>query len=125
LKPGRILHLWLPPVVFMAALFLYSSTAGVPTPIRLPDKLLHMAAYTLLGILFLRAFHGGIPNRIELWKGTAAVACTVAYGGLDEYHQRFVPGRVSDVGDFLADLAGALLAAVLLAIWIRYAARKP
>jgi VanZ family protein len=34
---------------------------------------------------------------------------SVVYGVMDEYHQRHVPGRISDVNDLLADAGGALL----------------
>jgi VanZ family protein len=34
---------------------------------------------------------------------------SVVYGVLDEYHQKFVPGRTADVYDLLADTGGALL----------------
>ncbi|MBN1400110.1 MAG: VanZ family protein, partial [Anaerolineae bacterium] len=42
------------------------------------------------------------------------------YALLDEAHQRFVPGRWSSWRDWLADLAGILIAMILLVTWIRY-----
>jgi len=36
------------------------------------------------------------------------------YGGMDEFHQHFVPGRSVDVYDFLADTIGALIAIVFI-----------
>jgi len=120
----RLLHLWLPPAAFMALLFLSSSTGDVSLPLPVPDKLLHLAAYAVLGFLFLRAFHGGIPGALRLRPALLAIFCTASYGGLEEFHQRFVTGRVSDLADFVADLAGALLATALLAAWVSYAPGK-
>ncbi len=125
MKTVRFLHLWLPPAAFMALLFLVSSTGDLMLPLAFPDKLLHLAAYTVLGLLFLRALHGGIPNALRLLPVSLAVVCTAAYGGLDEFYQGFVDGRIRDPYDFAADLAGALLATVLLAAWIKCFRGRP
>ena len=109
----------------MALLFLVSSTGDLMLPLAFPDKLLHLAAYTVLGLLFLRALHGGIPNALRLLPVSLAVVCTAAYGGLDEFYQGFVDGRIRDPYDFAADLAGALLATVLLAAWIKCFRGRP
>ncbi len=105
----------------MALLYLASSSSGLILPVRLPDKFLHLIAYTVLGLLFLRAFHGGVPAGLRWLPTVLAVAATAVYGGLDEFHQGFVGGRVREAADFVADLAGALLAVVVLAAWIRIA----
>ncbi|WP_138120885.1 VanZ family protein [Bathymodiolus heckerae thiotrophic gill symbiont] len=39
---------------------------------------------------------------------SSLVFCSV-YGMLDEWHQSFVPGRMSDINDWLADTVGAML----------------
>jgi VanZ family protein len=41
-----------------------------------------------------------------------AIVLAIAYGVSDEFHQRFVPGRSSDVYDVLADAEGAAAAAL-------------
>jgi VanZ family protein len=40
--------------------------------------------------------------------------------GFDEWYQSFVPGRSSDFRDFLADLAGGLLAIGIFILWSRW-----
>lgn len=125
MKAARLLHLWLPPALFMALLYLASSTDDLPGIARFPDKLMHLLAYTVLGLLFLRAFHGGIPAALRALPSTAAVLATGVYGGLDEFHQGFVAGRVRDHLDFAADLLGALLAVAVLALWVRFVRGKP
>ena len=109
----------------MALLYLASATDDLPTVPHFSDKLMHLLAYTVLGLLFLRAFHGGIPAGLRLLPSTAAVLATGTYGALDEFHQGFVAGRVSDPRDFAADLLGALLAVLLLALWVRFFRGRP
>ena len=82
------------------------------------DKLLHVAAYFVLGCLTLGAMRAGpvgyAPGRVAL-----AILLAGLYAGLDEYHQSFVPGRHASVYDFLADLTGVLLGVGLLSLWAR------
>jgi VanZ family protein len=75
------------------------------------DKLIHLAAYAVLGVLACRAF-----ATLPCLKGTfvlfmAAFIFTLVFGLSDEWHQSFVPGRMADGWDLLADAAGALLGA--------------
>jgi VanZ family protein len=41
------------------------------------------------------------------------------YGATDEFHQRFVPHRSADAGDWMADTAGAVLGALLAWLVLR------
>lgn len=107
------LHLWAPVVFYAAAIFYVSSMSqppGVPGPIS--DKWLHAVAYAGLAWLLARALSLGRPERVT-WQMTAgAVLLASAYGATDEWHQAFVPGRLADVRDFMADAVGAGLGAV-------------
>jgi VanZ family protein len=94
----------------MAAIFVESSFSTLP---HLPellswDKLQHTAAYLLGGVL---AAHAVRPSR--RWA-VLVVAIVSLYGVSDEIHQAFVPGRSSDVFDWVADTTGALLAVALV-----------
>ena len=103
----------------MALLYLASAISDLNAPLVVSDKLLHLAAYTVLGLLLLRAFHGGMPAELRVLPTMLAVVVAVIYGGLDEIHQGFVAGRNSDPADFTADIGGALLAVVVLAVLVR------
>ena len=112
---------WLHPFSMLLAaawagvIFLLSSQSGMDTPPLFPhaDKVLHALAFGLLGFLVLGGLRPGKRGYrgVQLWS---AVAITTGYGILDEIHQHFVPGRMPDVLDVLADLAGAMLGAGLL-----------
>lgn len=78
------------------------------------DKWAHFFVYGLLGTLVFRAVDG---RRSAVWL---ALAATSLFGATDELHQYFVPGRSSDVVDWLTDTAGAALAIGLYAHWAWY-----
>jgi len=82
-------------------------------PAFLPlDKVAHFVEYAVLAFLALRS--------VERLVRKCAVAWTFAFAAVfavvDEYHQKFIPGRQFDVVDLVADLAGAAMALVLILI---------
>lgn len=101
---------WIGVAAWAALLFGLSSlpAGATPTaPISFPgdDKVVHAALYAVLGGLL----------RVALGRAGPAVAFAAAFGVTDELHQAFVPGRDADALDWLADVVGALLGAVLAA----------
>lgn len=60
----------------------------------------HFLVYAVLGALLAwAARRTGTPLGIALAAG-------IAYAASDEWHQSWVPGRSSDVGDWIADALG-------------------
>src|SRR5262245_36894638 len=100
----------------MALIFhLSSESAPLPQVTSIVwDKLLHVVEYGVLAILFYRALSGEGLN--GLTSALLALAATSLYGASDEWHQMFVPLRSSDVGDWVADTAGAALAVAAYAV---------
>lgn len=70
------------------------------------DKLVHLATYATLGLLLAAGFSGRRP--------LLASGLAFAIGVIDEAMQAFYPGRHADLGDLGADLAGALVAALIV-----------
>jgi VanZ family protein len=101
----------------MAVIFFLSSLSDAPLPPGMSDKSGHGLGYMVLGLTLVRAMAGGLPRRITWNVALGAIAITVGYGVLDEFHQSFVPGRSSDVADLYADAAGATAGAVLCWAW--------
>lgn len=103
-------------LAWMALLFLLSHQPALPTPqlFAHQDKLFHAVAYGVLGALLLAAQRAPASGyrRQQVLLGTAIASL---YGISDEFHQYFIPGRQTDVLDWLADTLGALTAASLLA----------
>ena len=105
-------------LAWMALLFYLSHQPSLETPMLFPaqDKLLHAGVYAVLGLLLLTAQ----PRQTQgyNWKQVGiSVSIASLYGISDEIHQYFVPGRSSEVLDWVADSLGALIAAALLA-WL-------
>ena len=96
---------WAPPLCWAALILLATSVPNpnLPSPGRL-DLLAHVGMYGVLGFLAARA--AAAPRLAAL--ALVAVACS-AFGALDEWHQRFIPGRFAGVDDWGADTLGALL----------------
>lgn len=65
------------------------------------DKVAHAGLFGVLAALLLLA---GL-------RPLAAVLVATAWGGADELHQMFVPGRHPDLLDLVADASGAIVAA--------------
>jgi VanZ family protein len=82
------------------------------------DKLIHLGAFMGLGILTYRALRNQdrfptLASHAFLWT----VILATVYGAFDETHQIFVPGRMADVMDWLADVSGVFVAVLLEWIW--------
>jgi VanZ family protein len=107
----RRVLLWGPPLLYASLIFHLSSESNpLPELTSLVwDKALHLSEYAGLALLLCRACRG------EGMRWSAAIASAVllasAYASTDEWHQRFVPARQSDVLDWLADTIGATVGA--------------
>jgi len=132
----RLKH-WLPAIsvailisVFSTHFFSYQETARVIMPIlqwlfplasHHTLYLMHVAIRKLahiteFGAFSIAVFHG-VRGERPGWKfewALATLLIAVAYGGLDEWHQSFVPMREARVRDVVIDATGALLAQVLV-----------
>ena len=87
-------------------------------------KLAHITEFAGFSIA---VFHGVRGNRGG-WRLNWAV-CTVliavAYAGLDEWHQSFVPLREARVRDVVIDATGALLTQVLVWAYAKWYRTSP
>lgn len=115
----RILSLLLA-LAWMAGIYWISSQPGIQSDLDIPglDKIFHAGAYGLLAGLWLLALSPGERGYSGLQLGLAAGIASL-YGITDEWHQRFVPGRMADGWDLVADATGALLAVLILQFWCR------
>lgn len=102
---------------YCVLIFVLSHRPTLPMPMLFPhqDKLHHLVAYAVMGLLAWRAFSWRLRGYRELALVTV-IFCSF-YGVTDEYHQSFIAGRDSDVVDWLADTAGAAVATMML--WYR------
>ena len=80
-------------------------------------KWAHFTEYFILSLLVLRAIRAGRPGTRFAWA-LVVVAIVLCYASLDEFHQRFVPGRTAAVGDVLIDTSGGIAAQLIVALVI-------
>ena len=75
-------------------------------------RLAHILEYTVLALLFYRAWS---------WRSSlkSALLGSFAYALSDEVHQLFVPGRAFQIPDLLLDLLGILIASGLVLVVTR------
>ena len=117
---------WLPLIAYCLLIYIQSS---YPTPESLPsfefsDKLLHFAAYAVMGILFYRAYQTlPIKNNIQLLLLLSLISACL-YGISDEIHQSFVPERDGSLLDVVADMLGAVCGIYLYHLWVIYLGSK-
>jgi VanZ family protein len=72
---------------------------------QMNDKALHFGAYCGLSFLL-----GCTLLRRRSWKGFLLVlAIIAAYGVFDEWSQIWVPHRIPDVSDWVADISGGIV----------------
>lgn len=78
------------------------------------DKLVHFICFG--GLCFWVSFGCNLQTTNKIWIPVLIVSL---YGGIDEFHQSFTPGRSVSVFDWLADTTGAVMGAlVFLAVVI-------
>lgn len=124
MKRHKLIGLWLPAAVCMAAIFTLSSFPSLPEPPGFHglDKPEHYIAYSCLSLLVFRAVRG-IWYRWSLASvALVAVFVSAFYGITDEVHQIFVPPRCCEFLDWVADLLGSIsgvIIALIIAIIIR------
>jgi VanZ family protein len=127
LKLKRFLIYWLPLILY--CLFIYIQSAN-PSPEQIPsipffDKVLHFAAYGIMGILFYRAYQTlRIKNNIKMLMLLSMVSASL-YGISDEIHQSFVPFREAEVADAIADIIGAVSGVLLYQLVVVSRIEKP
>jgi VanZ family protein len=99
-------------LAMLTGIFILSNQPSLdilPPLFPMQDKVLHAGEFFLLGISLLL-------NR-DLWHRGHTLLFVFAFGalwgGLDEFHQSFIPGRDCCLADFGADIVGLALAMTL------------
>lgn len=69
----------------------------------LPDYILHVVEFAVLGILTWRVFRRWF---VRGQIGLALLFCAF-FGAFDEFHQLFTPGRMCELKDLIVDVIGA------------------
>lgn len=109
--PARLFRS-LPALLWMAAIFYWSSQTSLPIDGQpasaLFHRVAHLVVYAILALL--------VRFAVEGWPAPQwlALAITIAYGVSDELHQALVPSRTGTLRDVLLDSAAASVTLLLL-----------
>lgn len=105
---------WLPPLIWAGVILLGTSLPQDVVPVQTSDidKFLHFTIYTVFAFLLTRQISEDTTRGRAVF---GAVLIAAAFAAADEWHQRFIPGRFPELADWMADVAGAVLGAVIYA----------
>lgn len=114
--------LYIPLVLYWFTLLLLTSlpSSAMP-PTELSDKIQHFLAFFGLGFLLNLALY--FEQKYPLLNRYPALFTFIAgaaYAALDEIHQKFIPGRMCDILDWVADVIGLTIGIILINILIRF-----
>ena len=108
------LNLWLPVIVWAGLIFYLSSIPDLRSPFNefwdtVLRKIAHMAEFCILFLLLFRALDNLSKKRKIFW----ALLFSILYAFSDEWHQKFVFGRVSSLIDISIDSFGAIIGCII------------
>jgi VanZ family protein len=83
-------------------------------------KSAHFCSYGFLGALAFFSWRATLPARPRWTVRWCLLALLVAVtaGGLDEFHQIFLPSRTASVRDVFIDMMGAIFFQLAIALWM-------
>jgi VanZ family protein len=102
---------WIITLCYMGSIFFISSKSNIDIPALTInfDKVLHACAYMVLAFLSYISLN---KSGINKYAFIIALLFASIYGITDEFHQSFVPGRDSSIGDVIADFSGAMIGCI-------------
>ncbi len=112
---SKKLYYWLPPLLWMAIIFYFSSFPKVSITENtlyafIFFKTLHIIEYAILYFLLFRAFYFLNNKKFSLKdKFILTISIAILYAISDEVHQTFVPTREGRLRDVFIDTASILL----------------
>ncbi len=113
----------MPAVAWAIFIFIASSIPAYEMPdmtIFAWDKAIHLGVYLVLAAcVFTACSHPDAPPYLQSHRIAATIVFVAVYGGLDEFHQYFVPGRAVEFFDWVADVSGALVFVFFFLVWRR------
>jgi len=109
-------------VVYWAALCVGTHLPGhfIASPASMSDKSIHFLAYAVLSFLLAMLMNlMGVRGWRVCWE---ALLIAVVYGAVDELAQIPIPGRTAELGDWFADVTGALTG--VICYWLTMVAAR-
>ena len=89
---------------------------------RVSDEVGHSMGYLILSLTLVWGVTSGLKKDLTTSAAVALWVVAVGYGMSDEFHQSFVSGRTTSLGDLLADAVGAFVG--ISASWFLLRSRR-
>jgi VanZ family protein len=111
---------YFPLIIYWLILFTATTLPAADLPkIGVGDKVEHFLAYLILAALVnLALMFQNKYNKLKKYAWLYTLIFCLAYAGLDELHQLFIPGRDCDIFDWLSDAGGILLGIGFIRLFI-------
>jgi VanZ family protein len=91
-------------IIFIAS---HQSKLTVPDfGFKIEDKIIHSLVYLIFGLSLVYSILRINPSFSLLKLRYLVIIIGILYGASDEVHQYFIPGRVCDIYDLIADSIG-------------------
>lgn len=104
--------------VLVAVLMLLPSEAFPESKLLSYDKLAHVSVFAICSFLLCYTLSITPLKKTIRTTSITFIICTV-YSSSLEYLQQFVPGRMFDTYDFIANFTGGLVGVIIFSIFIR------
>lgn len=113
---------YIPLVLYWITLFVLTTIPVDKMPLLFEnqDKIEHFLAYGVLALLLTLALY--FQKKFSILRSKAflfAFIFILAYAAVDELHQLFVPGRICDFYDWLADSIGGSFGIALVYLFLK------
>lgn len=102
----------------LAFLMLLPSASFPESSLLSYDKLAHLFVFALLAFLLCYGWTK-LENNKRINSYIMPLTTCIVFGSLLESLQTFVPGRMLDVYDFIANFTGGLVGVIIFSIFIR------
>lgn len=100
---------WILPILWVLVIFTLSSIPhdGLPRlDIPHADKVIHFFEFFFFGAFVARAHRASVPGALPARVTVMSLLLAGTYAFFDECHQQFIPGRMVETADLIADLVG-------------------
>jgi len=98
-----------PAALYYAFIFYLSSGShDIKIDILFFDKVIHIVEFALLGLLLSFGYFMSLKSTLMV-KAVLTICSGILLGGLDEFHQYFIPRRSVEFFDVIADAIGILI----------------
>jgi VanZ family protein len=113
-----------PAALYYAFIFYLSSRSyDIKIDILFLDKVIHLVEFAFLGLLLSLGYFMSLKSSLTV-KALLTICSGILLGGLDEFHQYFIPRRSIELLDVISDAIGILIGLLLYYYFSRTAKGK-